>query len=272
MRIDIPGIYFIFYDYFFKSSAGDAAWRKASMDEKKSNWNKRLASEQSEAFALLVLKNNYFAWLLSAKEKWKENLVTDYDSEVVRKDKKSCCEAYLGEIEIDLDVTFDDDDTDISFLVSKSENRERYNELKSTTDMELMKAVRKAKDNQLYKNLKKELNFEDESNTTGMSREESEREDMKKRRKLMKSFREYTMKTKGEDGFKGWSKRAADDMARVVKALKEQSDDCRKFSAAYREVCLNRNKRKRNSTNEAELINVDYDELWELSNDDMVPV
>ncbi len=61
-RVDIPGIYFIFYDYFFKSSAGDARWKKACL-EGTENMRQRLASEQSEAFAMLVLKNNYFAWL-----------------------------------------------------------------------------------------------------------------------------------------------------------------------------------------------------------------
>lgn len=274
MRLDIPGVYFIFYDYFFKSSAGDTSWKKACLEETKLNRTKRLASEQTEAFAMLVLKNNYFAWLLAAKEKMTTGLVTDYDTESMRKEKKSCIEAYLGDIEIDLEVTVDAvADTYVSFLVSKGENLQRYTEIKRTTDKELKKAVRKAKDNQFYKNLKKELDTQNVTHTrpTGMSEEEFDQEEMKKRRKLLRSFRAYTVKTKDEDGFKGWSKRAADDMASLVKTLKEQVDDCCKFSAAYREVCLSRNKRKRVTTGQ-DLIEVNYDQLWDLDEDNFVAV
>jgi hypothetical protein len=273
--LDIPGVYFIFYDYFFKSSAGDARWKKAWLEEKK-DLKRRLASEQSEAFAMLVLKNNYFAWLLAAKEKLGDALLTDYDTDLKKKDKMSSVEAYLGEVEIDLDATANEGE-DVSFLVSKNEDADRYTKLKQGTDKELKKIGRKCKDNEYYKNLKKQLEKPPDESTNhpgGMSRDEHEaieREEMRKRRKLMKSFRVYTSKEDREEGFKGWSERAASDMADLVKKLKEEGDDCRKFSAAYREVCLSRNKRKRTAT-AAQLIEVDYNELWELDDDNIVPV
>jgi hypothetical protein len=275
--LDIPGVYFIFYDYFFKSSAGDVRWKRACLEEKE-NMKRRLASEQSEAFAMQVLKNNYFAWLLAAKEKLGDGLVTDYDTDLKKKDKMSCVEAYLGEIEIDLDATADEGEL-VSFFVSKSQDTDRYTKLKQDTDKELKKIGRKCKDNVYYKNIKKQLDkttIESENNPKELSREEREeveREDMKERRKLMKSFRVYTVKNDNEEGFKGWSERAATDMADLVKKLKEQRDDCGKFSAAYREVCLNRsrNTRKRTAT-DAQMIQVDYNELWELDDDNIVPV
>ena len=57
----------------------------------------------------------------------------------------------------------------------------------------------------------------------------------------------------------------------MVKKLEEEGDDCRKFSAAYQEVCRSRIKRKR-STTPNQLIEVDYNELWELDDDNIVPV
>lgn len=273
-RLDIPGVYFMFYDYFFKSSAGDVRWKKACLEEKEKNMKRRLASEQSEAFAMLVLKNNYFAWLLAAKEKLGDGLVTDYDTELKKKDKMSSHEAYLGEIEIDLDAAADDD----SFLVSKNEDTDRYTKLKQGTDKELKKIGRKCKDNVYYKNLKKQLDkptVESENPPEALSPDERhaiKREVLRKRRKLMKSFRVYTKKEDTEEGFKGWSERAASDMADLVKKLKEEGDDCGKFSAAYREICVSRNKHKKRTAADAQLIQVDYNELWELDNDDIVPV
>jgi hypothetical protein len=274
-RLDIPGVYFIFYDYFFRSSAGDARWKKAWLEENK-DLKRRLASEQTEAFAMLVLKNNYFAWLLAAKEKLGDALLTDYDTDLKKKDKMSSVEAYLGEVEIDLEATADEGE-DVSFVVSKHEDADRYAKLKQGTDKELKKIGRKCKDNEYYKNLKKQLEKPEVEPThppQGLSRDDQEareREEMRKRRKLMKTFRVYTTKEDKEDGFKGWSERAASDMADMVKKLKEEGDDCRKFSAAYREVCRSRNKRKRAPTPN-QLIEVDYNELWELDDENIVPV
>lgn len=273
LRLNIPGVYFIFYDYFFKSSAGDARWKKACLDQPEMRRETRLASRQSEAFAMLVLKNNYFAWLLSAKESM-PSLVTDYDSEMARKDRKSCVEAYLGGIEIDLEAPGNDDNECVSYLVSEKEEPARYTLIKKRTDTELKKVAREAKSNALYKKLKAELSSNPERSPTrpsDMSEEDFDRQEQKKRRKVMKSFREYTMKNKEEEGFKGWSKRAADDMTALVKKLKEQESDCCKFSAAYREVVLSRTTRKRKAS-EAPLLNVDYSELWELDEDEIVAI
>jgi hypothetical protein len=64
MRVEIPVVYILFYDYFLKPSVGDARWKKRCLDSK----TNELASVQSESFALILLRNNYFAWLLEAKK------------------------------------------------------------------------------------------------------------------------------------------------------------------------------------------------------------
>ena len=64
--MEIPNIYFLFHEYFFKSSVGDVCWKKACVEEV--GQSAPLESAQAEAFTMLQLKNNYFAWLLEAKE------------------------------------------------------------------------------------------------------------------------------------------------------------------------------------------------------------
>ena len=98
-RLDNPNTYFIFYDYFLRATVGDGTWKrnfglreqermkkKARLSGADSNSSvsssktKRMASPVDEAFALIVLKNNYYAWLLAAKEKGSRKvLLTDYD-------------------------------------------------------------------------------------------------------------------------------------------------------------------------------------------------
>ena len=103
MGLEIPGVYFVFYDFFFKSSSGNTRWKEAcTMDAEASTMN-RLGSRIGEAFAMLVLKNNYFAWLLEAKMKLGQ-LVTDYNTEAKRQGMKNIVESYL-KLEFDLPET-----------------------------------------------------------------------------------------------------------------------------------------------------------------------
>lgn len=101
MGIEIPSVYMIFYDYFLRTSIGDAAW-KASCREKKDETD-FLAPYQGEAYAMLVLKNNYFAWLWEAKFDLKNQLVTDYDAESDRAKKDDVGTALQRDIQFNLD-------------------------------------------------------------------------------------------------------------------------------------------------------------------------
>ena len=46
--------------------------------------DKRMATPLDKAFALVMLKNNYFAWLWKAKEGMHSTMLTDYDSQLLR--------------------------------------------------------------------------------------------------------------------------------------------------------------------------------------------
>ena len=97
MRVEIPVVYIIFYDYFLKPSVGDARWKKICMDERSGS----LGSVQSESFAMILLRNNYFAWLLEAK-KALPMLVMEYCPEQRRRGKQSGAQAWMGDLEINM--------------------------------------------------------------------------------------------------------------------------------------------------------------------------
>jgi hypothetical protein len=265
MGIEIPCIYFLFYEYFFKSSVGDVRWRKACVEE--TDQSAPLGSVQAEAFAMLQLKNNYFAWLLEAKEKL-QLLVTDYDPDSKRAGMKSAPEVYLKKLQ--LNVTGDGDMEDL--LVAEGDTK--YNDLKKSANDLLVRARCMAKNNATYKEVKKtvesllnagskDTDGEGGEDYDAENDDEKKRERQRKRRKVLKPFREYTVRQGEEGKFKGWSKRAASDMAALCKKLKQERNECVKFRVAYRKIYLSRNQERRNAKKDEEE-RVDYDELWDL--------
>lgn len=228
MRLELPTVYVVFYDYFFKSSVGDAAWKR-SLEGRTGN-NADLGSVTEEAFAMVLLKNNYFAWLFQAKEEMQGLLVTDYDSDARRKDFKSIHEVYLL-MGIDLK-----EETRERMLVVKG--RDSYKQIEKKTD-EIMKGLRrKARDSMEYQNVLEKL--EDASNSS-----DDEYSQRKKKRKKLKEFKAYTSQKEGEGKFKGWSSRVASDMSSIVEELNEEKEERKKFNFVYRTICATRLSDKR---------------------------
>lgn len=304
MGLEIPGIYCIFYEFFFKASAGDSRWKATCLNAKTET--DRLGSRLGEAFAILVLKNNYFAWLLEAKEQLQGKLVTDYDTDTQRKGFRNVVEGFLQlDFKLPEDTTTDPTDesgTEIttaaieSCIVKKDDSL--YEGIKKRTETALKSARRTAKNNAKYKEINKRLielqneaeefaaagaaagqdGGEDADDDAGvLSAIEEERkangERQRKRRKLLKSFREYTVRKSDEGKFKGWSKRAAEEMTGICKKLKLEGEGKRAkmFSASYRVVNRQRNvERRRDDAEENEP--VDYSELWDLDEVEMAAV
>jgi hypothetical protein len=148
MGLEIPNVYFLFYEYFFKSSVGDVRWKRACTEEK--DKYAPLGSPQAEAFAMLLLKNNYFAWLLEAKEKLQDLLMTDYDPESKRAGWKSAPEVYLKKLQVNLGGGEDEE-----LLIA--EGHVEYNDLRKRTEEVLKTTRRNARNNATYKELKKAL-------------------------------------------------------------------------------------------------------------------
>lgn len=121
MRLEIPCVYMIFHEYFLKSSVGDTRWKATCLDAK--SLSDPLAPVQGEAFAMITLKNNYFAWLWEAKLNLKKLLVTDYDTESELRNKANVGEALLKKAELNLEQEENDDDDGDAEEVSPSRPR-----------------------------------------------------------------------------------------------------------------------------------------------------
>jgi hypothetical protein len=149
------------------------------------------------------------------------------------------------------------------------ETHSKYEALKKQTDESIKKARRASKNNMMYKEVKKELDAwrregEAEQEETELQTEEERRgEKQRKRRKILRTFREYTVRQNKEGKFKGWSSRASGDMAALCKKLREGKEEYRHFRMAYREIYSSRNQNKRKEQENA-LLQVDYNELWDV--------
>ncbi len=74
-RLKDPKAYCIFYMYFYTAAVGEVRWKECLSKE-----DERIGSNTMEAFALLVLVNNYKAWLYEEKKRNQTNLWTENDS------------------------------------------------------------------------------------------------------------------------------------------------------------------------------------------------
>jgi hypothetical protein len=212
--INLLAIYAIFYDYYFvKSSVGDNAWKVACLDAE--DQTSSIVPPQGEAFALLLLKNNYFAWLWEAKTKLGNLLITDYDT------AEDTSGESAGEImadvvlkcQIDLDVQEDEQDWN-KILVKSSVNHQKYELLRKAANARLKQVRQLASNSDRYKEFKIALNEGSEEEPTDV-----DLESRTKKRKRLKTFREYTNPNDAEGKFKGWSICAANDMRNSIAIL-----------------------------------------------------
>jgi hypothetical protein len=142
---------------------------------------------------------------------------------------------------------------------------ERYKILKEEEEKKLKGARKEARSNGNYKKMVKEMATL--ANNDQQTDHENIEEQKRKRRKLLKSFKEYTTKQDNEGRFKGWSFRAAEDMAEMVTAIQKDSARYRRFNQAYREVYHKRFDKKGNNnggSSEKEFV-PDYNKLWSFS-------
>ena len=267
MGIEMPSVYFLFYEYIFKSSIGDVRWKRSCAE--KNDKSALLGSPLAEAFAMIQLKNNYFAWLLEAKEGL-DNLVTDYDPPTKRAGMKSAQDLYLKKVHLNI---CGGDDKDL--LVA--EGSIKFNEQKKKDDELVKQNRKKVAGNETYKELRKavtEMRGDDNGapdDTDDYSyKEGKKRENQRKRRKILKPFREYTVRQGKEGKFKGWSRRAASDLATMSKKLKEGNEDMPRFRAAYRELYCLRHQQQKTQECEQDKEDVDYNHVWDLG--EILPV
>lgn len=229
-----------------------------------SDLTERLAPMQGEAFAMLLLKNNYFAWLWEAKLTYRGILVTDYDSDNERKNKEDIGDAYV-KLEVNLEHNEEEGDGLVigsfkNVLIHKGDPS--YQELHKKTELALKKVRRIAKGNVKYKELVKQLDEELQEH----GEEDHIFQHKAKRRKVLKSFREYTNPQDDEGRFKGWSHRAAIDMKELIAKMSIDGTREKLFRAGYRLTYQEKQQsgaKKKRSAQESTMVNYEND-IWGL--------
>jgi hypothetical protein len=270
-RLGMPTGYYLFYDYFLRSAVGEEEWKRLA---KTVPTDTGMSSELNEAFALVLLKNNYFAWLLEAKQD-KPDLVTDYDHGDTMTDRKTLVEFVLGDVFFCLDedmkdqsyllfpIVGDDDDDDDSTTDTSSgaDKEEAYKYLKKQYLQQVERLRESVKDSDEYKHMLcsvAKINiYEENLDEKGRKR---------KKRKIMKELKIYTIPQGGEKAFRGWSVRAYTEMAKHKKAIAMQSVLYDRFNKAYRSLYRVQNQRaSRNERVASALVSdVDYNELFDF--------
>ena len=218
---------------------------------------------------MVLLTNNYFAWLLEENLHFNDKLKTDYNSPKEIKDMAEISQAFM-QCEINLDAVEIEDDQEWKYILVTEE--EDAHEFYERATIEAHTKVRQAaRKNPKYKAFKKALDEKEKEEETEGGEENQENEPSSatggearnKRRKTLKALREYTSNPKEDEGrFKGWSSRAADDMTSHVVALSISTQERNVFNKMYRHVYKKRQgvaatKRKRKEIGE-ELINPNY--------------
>jgi hypothetical protein len=252
--IRMPTFYMVFYDYFFRSSVGDAEWRESSMQMGTADVSLKIAPIQSEAFAFLILRNNYFAWLLEVKRTADDEFVTDYDGELKIGDREDIGQVLL-KMEIDIGDLDNGEDNEVEELLVPKESP-KFAQLRGRTIKKIRGVRARAITNHRYKDLLAQLE------------REKKKEGEKNKRKLMREFREYTNCKDTKNRFKGWSHEASADMAEWIKNLAALGKKGQKFRKAYRLTFSAKNNVADTKKTVQKGPNINYQrDMWDLDSD-----
>jgi hypothetical protein len=251
-RLHDPKAYCVFYMYFYTAAVGDTHWKECLSKE-----GGRIGSNTTEAFALLLLDNNYKAWLYEEKKIHQSNLLTEY--EIVagpEYGKMSIVDKILDGVQINLEkdasttLIYDKDHRDYKRLQKK-----RIDWLKHFFKSGPCKKVN---DGVLKKASSSSGDGHEEEPQQGQDDNGGEivlKERAKKKRKLTRELREFTGSSGGGRKHKGWSDEGMVAFEEYVKAIRKdvQEGKYEPWEKAYRGVMDRLGHLKRNNNNDVQL-------------------
>ena len=244
-RLQDPTTYLLFYHYFLRSAVGESEWKFLSGIEVKRKNRKsfstqrlssqaapidqRLASPLTEAFAMIMLRNNYSVWLLEAKEEFGSALRTDYDDDIELEDGESMMSLTEWIVMRHFIVDLENGEEENGFVFSIDEDT--GNELKEAY-IEMVKERRHRLNGcRKYQKIMESMTMIDADET------EQECTRKTKRRKILRELKAYTgAREKDERKYKGWSKRGFQEMLSIKHDVIKEEEQYRKFVAAYRRI------------------------------------
>ena len=231
-RLKDPKAYFIFYMYFYTAAVGEVRW-KEFLSKKEG----RIGSNTMEAFALLVLVNNYKAWLYEEKKRNQTNLWTEYDSPPSY-GKASIVDKILDGVQFNLVMN-----TTTPVVIYDKEDR-TYKKLEKER-VDWLEAFSKTADCiQTNDNVLKRATTDTRNRSIDAEADEDDdlirlKERAKKKRKLTRDLREFTgLATQGERKHKGWSDVGMETFEKYVKEIRKdvEEDKYVAWEQAYRDV------------------------------------
>jgi hypothetical protein len=227
-----PKAYCIFYMYFYTAAVGELRWKEYLAKEEG-----RIGSNTMEAFALLVLVNNYKAWLYEEKKTHQKNLLTEYNSPP-NYGKPSIVDKILDGVQFNLEMV-----STIPTVIYDKNDR-TFKKLEKER-IEWLEAFCKT-DHCLQTNDDVLKRASTDTSDENIGAEPAADEDLfvlkeraKKRRKLTKELREFTgVPSQGERKHKGWSDVGMVAFEQYVGAIKKDVEDDKYvgWEKAYREV------------------------------------
>jgi anti-sigma28 factor (negative regulator of flagellin synthesis) len=221
--------------YFYMAAVGEVRWKECLSKEEG-----RIGSNTMEAFALLVLVNNYKAWLYEEKKPHQTNLFTEYDSPPSYK-RPSIVDKILDGVQFNLEM----EATSPNVIYDKGDRT--YKKLEQER-VKWLEAFCKTERSVQTKNgvLKKaSTDTSDESLPDAEETADADlfvlKERAKKRRKLTRELREFTgVSSQGERKHKGWSDEGMVTFEKFVEAIKKDVEEGKyvAWEKAYREVMV----------------------------------
>jgi hypothetical protein len=251
MRLDNPNTYFVFYEQFLRAVTGDQEYKFRSGQKQLTAQcsmtvrpESRMVTPLDESFALVVLKNNYFAWLLQAMKEF-PNLLTDYEEDKIHDDSVTMAEYILGDYLLDLE----NGEEEKGFAWNCNIDKEKYDDTKDTYNVMVGNLRMKIRTSEEYKQLLEllaEINAEE-------SYTRDEKSLKQKKRKLIKELKHYTgARKKREKAYRGWSERVFTDMLQLKTDVEEDRQRYKRFNTAFRCVLkrINSNKEEEEQSEE----------------------
>ena len=224
----------MFYEYFLRAATGEENWKKKLREGGNGHRQVqgRISTPLNESFALVLLKNNYWAWLLDGMEEHGD-FKTEYDDDLTTSTGGRLVEYLLQGACIDVvGGSVDKGYVEVpSHNTDDDEACNAYNEAnKRYKESEVVSVRNKTRDSTDFKRVRSVLLALSDMDGLRMERE-------KKRRRMVKELKEYTGGRKGsEKTFRGWSKRAYRDMSVIKKAIERDYALYDKFDLAYKSI------------------------------------
>ena len=221
-----PKAYYIFYEYFYKAAVGDKIWKQCLL-----NGEDRIGNGNTEAFALLLLINNYKAWMYEDRKEHGEGILTEYDTTPndTGPTSQSIVDILLKDQEIilhrgDADYVIRDK-TDKFYKVARQKRRDWCKQVKDSNESkEFLESMQgETEDNQPGNRMEKEKN---------------------KRRKI-KELKKYTgVAEKGKRPFRGWSDEGHKAFEKWTAVITKDATEGRYtiWNKVYRKVAAEKNR------------------------------